>query len=345
MRALWVGTLGGPERSYDQDAYQLHDADGFSDNVVISIYGDGEGRLWIGTNGGGLNLMRRTGSFTALHHARRAPERRHLPHPRGRARQPLDELQQGHLPPCQVGSSTTSPAGRAHALNPVVYGTADGMTTRECSGGGHPSAWRGGDGRLWFSTIKGVAMIDPERWRANEQPPPVVVEQVALRRRAAGDRGRRTSRPLPPGTSRFDFPTRASASSRPRRSGIVTSSKGLTRTGSRAATDARPTTRTSPPGDYTLPGRRLQQRRRLEHDARPFRLHPSAALLPNATGSTRLCVAGPRVARRGSCTSFACGRCGARFAAVLSERNRIAREIARQPRAGDSGHLRAAGDS
>ena len=37
-------------------------ADGLSDNTVLSLYEDSDGCLWIGTDGGGLNRLRRTAS-------------------------------------------------------------------------------------------------------------------------------------------------------------------------------------------------------------------------------------------------------------------------------------------
>ncbi|MEJ7709394.1 MAG: hypothetical protein WKF84_05935 [Pyrinomonadaceae bacterium] len=29
-------------------------------------------------------------------------------------------------------------------------------------GGGHPAGWKTSDGKLWFATIKGAVMIDPQ---------------------------------------------------------------------------------------------------------------------------------------------------------------------------------------
>ena len=46
-------------------------------------------------------------------------------------------------------------SGTTASITPVAYGTADGMMTRECSGGGDPAGWRGRDGKLWFPTIRG----------------------------------------------------------------------------------------------------------------------------------------------------------------------------------------------
>lgn len=198
--SIWVGTLGGLSRLKDESLTSYTTEDGLSDNVVISIYGDGEGRLWIGTNGGGLNLMR-DGKFTAF------TTRDGLPND-----VIYRILEDGHgnlWMSCNKGIFHLAKAelddfaaGRTQSLSPVVYGTADGMTTRECSGGGHPSAWRGSDGRLWFSTIKGVAMIDPDRVAENDQPPSTVVEQVRVDGElvAAGP-----GLEIAPGASRFDF--------------------------------------------------------------------------------------------------------------------------------------------
>lgn len=53
--------------------------------------------------------------------------------------------------------------GVTHKVNCVAYGRPDGMQTRECSGGTQPAAWKTPDGKLWFATTNGVAMIDPNR--------------------------------------------------------------------------------------------------------------------------------------------------------------------------------------
>lgn len=195
---LWVGTLGGLSR-FEAGRFKTYTTrDGLSDNVVISIHGDAEGRLWIGTNGGGLNLLKdgRFTSFTTRDGLPNDTIYRVLEDGRGRlwmsCNKGVFRLDKSEL--------EEFAAGRARALNPVVYGTADGMRTRECSGGGHPSAWRDHAGRLWFSTIKGVATIDPEHMPTNTHPPPTVVEQV----RVDGD-AVAPEVSLPPGKSRFDF--------------------------------------------------------------------------------------------------------------------------------------------
>jgi signal transduction histidine kinase len=71
-------------------------------------------------------------------------------------------------------------AGRLRRLTPVAYTTADGMKSNECTGEAQPAGWKTRDGRLWFPTVKGVVVIDPGRLAVNPLPPPVVIEQVLV---------------------------------------------------------------------------------------------------------------------------------------------------------------------
>jgi ligand-binding sensor domain-containing protein/signal transduction histidine kinase len=197
---LWVGTLGGLSKFAGGRFTSFTSKDGLPETAVIAIHGDAEGRLWVGTNGGGLGLLDggKFYSFTSRDGLPNDTVYRILEDARGRL-----------WMSCKKGifSITKSElrefaTHRSGMLSPTLYGTADGMPTRECSGGGHPSGWRGRDGRLWFTTIKGVAMIDPERVARNTEPPPVVIEEV----RVDGELVSGGPRPeLGPGSSRFDF--------------------------------------------------------------------------------------------------------------------------------------------
>ncbi|MET0626262.1 MAG: two-component regulator propeller domain-containing protein [Pyrinomonadaceae bacterium] len=197
---LWVGTLGGLSKFAGGRFTSYTSKDGLPETAVIAIHGDAEGRVWVGTNGGGLGLLDRGRfySFTSRDGLPNDTVYRILEDARGRlwmsCKKGIFSIAKSEL--------AEFAAHRAGSLNPVLYGTADGMPTRECSGGGHPSGWRGRDGRLWFTTIKGVAMIDPERVALNTEPPPVVVEEV----RVDGELAPSVARgDFAPGSSRFDF--------------------------------------------------------------------------------------------------------------------------------------------
>jgi len=197
---IWIGTLGGLSKFKDEKFTNYTTRDGLSSDVVISLHEDADGALWIGTSGGGLNRLKQ-GKFVAF------TTRNGLP----------DDVIYGILEDRQDSLWLSSNKGifrvskkelddfangTAGSITPVLYGPADGMITRECSGGGHPAGWRSADGKLWFSTIKGVAMIDPEKIKLNDQPPPVAIEQIRVDDESILPV---QTIELSPGKSRFDF--------------------------------------------------------------------------------------------------------------------------------------------
>jgi len=68
--------------------------------------------------------------------------------------------------------------GAPRTLAVEMFGATDGMRMPEATSDYQPSGCVTPDGRLWFRTGEGVAMIDPTRMRRNTLPPPVVVETM-----------------------------------------------------------------------------------------------------------------------------------------------------------------------
>jgi ligand-binding sensor domain-containing protein/signal transduction histidine kinase/ActR/RegA family two-component response regulator len=66
---------------------------------------------------------------------------------------------------------------RANSIACRSFGVPDGMATPECSNG-QPASWAAPDGRLWFTTVKGLAVVNPQRIMANPLPPGVLIEEV-----------------------------------------------------------------------------------------------------------------------------------------------------------------------
>ncbi len=73
--------------------------------------------------------------------------------------------------------------GTRKSVTSVSFGRADGMRSSECSGFTQPAGWKSHDGRLWFPTVDGAVVIDPDRIKTNMRPPPVVIEQTLIDRR------------------------------------------------------------------------------------------------------------------------------------------------------------------
>jgi signal transduction histidine kinase len=76
--------------------------------------------------------------------------------------------------------------GRISSITSVSYGKEDGLANTECNGGRQPAGLRARDGRLWFPTQGGVAVIDIALLTTNPLPPPVVIEDVYLNRQQIG---------------------------------------------------------------------------------------------------------------------------------------------------------------
>ncbi|HEU4872924.1 MAG TPA: two-component regulator propeller domain-containing protein [Pyrinomonadaceae bacterium] len=187
---LWVGTLGGLSKIKDGKFQTFTTKEGLSSNTVISLYEDAAGDLWIGTNGGGLNLLHgdKFVSFTALS----ADVIYRI----------LEDKQQNLWCSSNKGIFRVNKNQLDKGVSPVFYGPADGTLTRECSGGGHPAGWKTSDGRIWFATIKGLAVIDPENIPLNTSPPPIAIEQLFIDNQSVPLTQNLT---LSPGTSRLDF--------------------------------------------------------------------------------------------------------------------------------------------
>ena len=93
-------------------------------------------------------------------------------------------------------------AGRISTMQTAHYDTADGMKTSESSPIAQPAGSRTSDGRLWFSTKKGLVAIDPAHLHRNTLIPPVVIEELV----ADGDTlPVRNDLQIAPGKDRIEF--------------------------------------------------------------------------------------------------------------------------------------------
>jgi ligand-binding sensor domain-containing protein/signal transduction histidine kinase len=198
--ALWIGTTGGASRFASGAFTNYTTAQGLSADFVRAIIETDDGAVWFGTYGGGLNRLKdgRISQVTMRHGMFENIVSRILEDDLGNfwmtgnngivrvSRAELDEVADG----------------RKAFLNAIPYGPGDGMRSSECNGGGQPAGWRTRDGRLWFPTARGVAVIDPRRIRLNEVVPPVAIEQVLVNRE---ERSPGTEVVVPPGPAALEI--------------------------------------------------------------------------------------------------------------------------------------------
>lgn len=179
--SLWLGTLGGGLARLKDGRFTCYTRrEGLSSNNVLDLQEDADGTLWIGTNGGGLNRFRdgRFTHFTTANGLFSNGVFRVLDDGRGGlwmganrgifrvARHELEEVARG----------------ARRAVTCRTFQAADGLRSGSVMGGIQPAGWRDREGRLWFPTIAGAAVIDPAHLVANTTPPPVHIERLVADR-------------------------------------------------------------------------------------------------------------------------------------------------------------------
>ncbi len=197
---LWIGGERGLTRLKDGQFTTYTTQDGLAHDSVCAIHEDRDGVLWIGTYGGGLSRFR-DGKFT--NYTTREGLFDDV------VFRILEDGQENLWMSCNKGVFRVSKRelndfaeGRVQTITSISYGAADGMKSSECNGGSQPAGWKTRDGRLWFPTIRGVAVIDPNNIRLNRQLPPVVIEQMVVNHQPVE---LRQQLQLPPSEGQLEF--------------------------------------------------------------------------------------------------------------------------------------------
>jgi signal transduction histidine kinase/ligand-binding sensor domain-containing protein len=317
---LWAGTFGKGLWSIHGGQRRLYtSADGLSADAIRALYEDNDGTIWIGTLGGGLDSFR-DGHF------------QHFTQKDGllsdNIGQIIDDGQSLWLGTtrgiCRIGKKQLRDfaGGAIKQLTPENYGIDDGLRSAQC-GAAFPAGGGGvrlTDGRIWFTTSRGLAIYDPHSRPQAKQPPLVHVYEVV-----AGGKPVDLSRParLAPDAGRVQFRYTAIHLSDPERIQYYYKLDGL---------DA----------DWVRAGRRrVINYNSLSHG--PYRFHVRAeipgglsaedsysfVLLPffYETVWFRLLAAALLCAAAWAIYQMRLRQIRSRFALVLEERARLAREI------------------
>ena len=176
---VWIGTQGdGLYRINDREQTHFGRREGLTSEYIQSLYVGEGGTLWIGTLGGGLNRFKdgKFASFTTKG---------------GLVNDTLGFITQDGRGNLWCGSLAgvfrvsldelnRFASGQSRWINCLLFTKSDGLPSVECVGGCCPSGCKTRDGRLWFPTVRGLAVVDPENIPVNLLPPPVAIEEVVI---------------------------------------------------------------------------------------------------------------------------------------------------------------------
>jgi signal transduction histidine kinase/ligand-binding sensor domain-containing protein len=182
---LWIGfALGGIAHFVDGRVdMSLSVADGLGKGRVYSLRADPDGTVWAGTDGGLSRL--KNGRIVTLTSADGLPcdavdwildygDDVWVYTACGLARMTRAELDAALL---------ARERGTPRPLRLTVFDNSDGVRSSIGVGSYSPHVARGPDGRLWFATLEGVGVLNPQRIPRNEVAPPVHIEQVIADRK------------------------------------------------------------------------------------------------------------------------------------------------------------------
>lgn len=177
---IWFTTFGGLVR-YDGVRFTVFDkanAPGIPSSRFTAIYEDGDGAIWVGSYDGGLNRFK-DGHFTSYNMSNGLFDNSVF--------QILEDAQGNFWMSCNRGIYRVSQAelnefaeGRRSSVTSIYYGKRDGLLNTECNGGAQPAGFRSRDGRLWFPTQDGMAVVDPSSVQRSTTPPPVAIEEFTI---------------------------------------------------------------------------------------------------------------------------------------------------------------------
>lgn len=202
--SLWAGAEDGTLfRITDDVVTPFNPADTKDSQAIWSLHAEEDGTIWAGTFRGGL-LRFRDGKFTRYGKKDGLPD--------DVICQILDDGRGNFWLGSYQGITCIAKSvledyarGKIQSLECTTYGHADGLPSLECSGGYQPAAWRGEDGRLWFTTLKGAVSVQPKEIKLNKLPPTLVIEQVLIDGKDQGFINESRLLVVPPGKHQYEF--------------------------------------------------------------------------------------------------------------------------------------------
>ena len=173
--SLWFGTDAGLWRLEGEQFTVYTARNGLPGDYAAALMEEADGSLWVGTNPGGLARFKDR-QWKVIRGVS------------GLADDNVNAMIEDGVGGVWFATDRAVYAVAKKELVAVVEGRAPSLTSRVFEGhdglrvaqgaSGFPAVWRGRDGRLWFATVRGAAVVDPRSLQRNPAPPPVYIEEV-----------------------------------------------------------------------------------------------------------------------------------------------------------------------
>ncbi|HWB00292.1 MAG TPA: two-component regulator propeller domain-containing protein [Pirellulales bacterium] len=167
---------------------------------ISSFFDDPDGTLWVGTRGDGLKAFHDDKTFTYT-----VSDGLYDDDIFGLVGDDHDRLWMA----CSKGlfyvtrSDLRRYADRElERVTSTPFSPLDAQRTVECQEGVQPAVCKSNDGKVWFSTIRGVLVVDPQQLKRELPPTPVVVEEVIVN---GTSRAPDQVRSIAPGQANLEF--------------------------------------------------------------------------------------------------------------------------------------------
>lgn len=176
---LWVGTEGDGLFRFDGERQSRRQRiNGLSSGWIRTLYLDAQNILWIGSAGGGLSRLRGENIATVT-------TREGMPD--NTISQILEDGADhlwlgGNRGIVRVNKSDLADLAthKVSVVYPQFFGRAEGMLSEECTGGFASAGLKTKSNLLWFSTLKGIVVVDPQHISVSAPAPAVVLEQTLV---------------------------------------------------------------------------------------------------------------------------------------------------------------------
>ncbi len=175
---IWAGTSGSGLLQLRTNALvaTLTSQQGLGSDFITALKVGRDGTLWIGTDGGGLNRWK---DGHCLHFTAK----------QGLPESSIVQILEDDTGDLWVGSARgicrvrhgdleSLAAGTIAKLQPLMIGEMEGMLAEECSFGSSPNCLKTRDGRLYFTTVKGMVVINPKDYNPINLPATARLEEV-----------------------------------------------------------------------------------------------------------------------------------------------------------------------